>query len=96
MPTDSLLVAVCVVAMFVVFAAVLFWGDLQTRSKDWPTLPTASAAPSDRAGAPAAGPSGGRARLTGCNSDEPALLMHVNTPDACQRFGCGCSSEASF
>ena len=31
MPTASLLVAVCVVAMFVVFAAVLFWGDLQTR-----------------------------------------------------------------
>ena len=34
MPTDSLLVAVCVVAMFVVFGAVLFWGDLQTRTKD--------------------------------------------------------------
>jgi hypothetical protein len=33
MPTDSLLVVVCVVAMFVVFGAVLFWGDLQTRSK---------------------------------------------------------------
>jgi uncharacterized membrane protein len=33
MPTDSLLVTVCVVAMFVVFAAVLFWGDLQTRPK---------------------------------------------------------------
>ena len=33
MPTDSLLVAICVVAMFVVFAAVLFWGDLQTRPK---------------------------------------------------------------
>jgi hypothetical protein len=33
MPTESLLVAVCVVAMFVVFAAVLFWGDLQTRPK---------------------------------------------------------------
>jgi hypothetical protein len=33
MPTDSFLVAVCVVAMFVVFAAVLFWGDLQTRPK---------------------------------------------------------------
>jgi hypothetical protein len=33
MPTDSLLVIVCVVAMFVVFAAVLFWGDLQTRPK---------------------------------------------------------------
>jgi TRAP-type uncharacterized transport system fused permease subunit len=34
MPTDSLLVAVCIVAMFVVFGAVLFWGDLQTRHKD--------------------------------------------------------------
>ena len=34
MPTESLLVAVCVVAMFVVFGVVLFWGDLQTRSKD--------------------------------------------------------------
>ena len=31
MPTESLLVSVCVVAMFAVFAAVLFWGDLQTR-----------------------------------------------------------------
>ena len=33
MPTESLLVSVCVVAMFVVFAAVLVWGDLQTRPK---------------------------------------------------------------
>ena len=33
MPTESLLVAVCVVAMFVVFGAVLIWGDLQTRPK---------------------------------------------------------------
>ena len=33
MPTDSLLVSVCVVAMFVVFGAVLYWGDLQTRSE---------------------------------------------------------------
>jgi hypothetical protein len=33
MPTDSLLVSVCVIAMFVVFGAVLYWGDLQTRSK---------------------------------------------------------------
>lgn len=32
MPTDSLLVSVCADVMFVVFAAVLFWGDLQT----WP------------------------------------------------------------
>ena len=31
MPTDSLLVTLCVVAMFVVFAAVLIWGDRQTR-----------------------------------------------------------------
>ena len=33
MPTDSLLVTVCVVAMFVVFAAALFWADMQTRPK---------------------------------------------------------------
>jgi hypothetical protein len=33
MPIDSLIVAVCVVAMFVVFGAVLAWGDLQTRPK---------------------------------------------------------------
>ena len=33
MPVDSLIVAVCVVVMFVVFGAVLFWGDLQTRPK---------------------------------------------------------------
>ena len=32
-PTNSFLVTVCVVAMFAVFAAVLFWGDLQTRPK---------------------------------------------------------------
>lgn len=31
MPTESLLVTVGVVAMFVVFAAVLYWGDRQTR-----------------------------------------------------------------
>ena len=31
MPTDSLLVSICVIAMFVVFAAVLYWGDRQTR-----------------------------------------------------------------
>ena len=34
MPTESLLVAIFVVAMFVVFGGVLYWGDLQTRSKD--------------------------------------------------------------
>jgi hypothetical protein len=33
MPTDSLLVTVGVVAMFVLFAAVLFWGDRQTQQK---------------------------------------------------------------
>ncbi|WKA25534.1 hypothetical protein [Bradyrhizobium roseum] len=31
MPTESLLVTVGVVAMFVVFAVVLYWGDRQTR-----------------------------------------------------------------
>jgi hypothetical protein len=31
MPTESLLVTVGVVAMFVIFAAVLYWGDRQTR-----------------------------------------------------------------
>jgi hypothetical protein len=33
MPTDSLLVSIFVVAVFVVFAAVLFWGERQTRPK---------------------------------------------------------------
>jgi len=33
MPTDSLLVIIGVVAMFVLFAAVLFWGDRQTQPK---------------------------------------------------------------
>jgi len=33
MPTESLLVSICVIAMFVVFGAVLAWGDLQTRPK---------------------------------------------------------------
>jgi hypothetical protein len=33
MPTDSLIVSACVVAMFAVFAAVLAWGDKQTRPK---------------------------------------------------------------
>ena len=33
MPVDSLIVSVCVIAMFVVFGAVLMWGDLQTRPK---------------------------------------------------------------
>jgi hypothetical protein len=39
MPTDSLLVSVCVIAMFAVFAAVLFWGDLQTRPKNLANSP---------------------------------------------------------
>ncbi|UPJ48129.1 hypothetical protein IVB30_34325 [Bradyrhizobium sp. 200] len=33
MPADSMLVAAGDVLMFVVFAAVLAWGDLQTRPK---------------------------------------------------------------
>jgi hypothetical protein len=33
MPVNSILVASGVVVMFVVFAAVLIWGDLQTRPK---------------------------------------------------------------
>lgn len=33
MPIDSLIVSVCVVTMFAVFAAVLAWGDKQTRPK---------------------------------------------------------------
>ncbi|MCP3392488.1 hypothetical protein NLM27_27465 [Bradyrhizobium sp. CCGB12] len=34
MPVDSMLVAASVVTMFVVFAAVLAWGDSQTRPKN--------------------------------------------------------------
>jgi len=30
MPVDSLIVVVCVVAMFVVFGAALFWGDMKS------------------------------------------------------------------
>jgi hypothetical protein len=33
MPIDSMLVAAGVVMMFVVFAAVLAWGDQQTRTR---------------------------------------------------------------
>ena len=33
MPADSMLVAAAVTVMFVVFAAVLMWGDLQTRPR---------------------------------------------------------------
>jgi hypothetical protein len=32
MPVDSILLSVAVVSVFVIFAGVLFWGDLQTRS----------------------------------------------------------------
>jgi hypothetical protein len=31
MPYDSMLVCAAVVAMFTIFAIVLFWGDYQTR-----------------------------------------------------------------
>lgn len=31
MPVDSMLVSVGVIAMFTIFAVVLYWGDLQTR-----------------------------------------------------------------
>ena len=33
MPADSLFVTIFVVAMFVMFAAVLYWGEMQTRPK---------------------------------------------------------------
>jgi hypothetical protein len=33
MPIGSLIVSVCVVAMFVLLATVLAWGDMQTRPK---------------------------------------------------------------
>lgn len=45
MPPNSLLVSVCVVAMFAVFAAVLFWGDLQTRPKQLADLSAAKRRP---------------------------------------------------
>jgi hypothetical protein len=31
MPVDSILLSAAVVTVFVIFAGVLFWGDLQTR-----------------------------------------------------------------
>lgn len=31
MPADSIFVSVCVIAMFTIFAVVLYWGDRQTR-----------------------------------------------------------------
>ena len=61
MPTNSLLVTVCVVAMFVVFAAVLFWGDLQTRPKQLAELFPRQAPRLLIGRAPGAGPSAGRA-----------------------------------
>jgi hypothetical protein len=33
MPIESLVVSICVVAIFVIFAAVLAWGDRQTGAK---------------------------------------------------------------
>ena len=33
MPVDSMFVVVAVISMFVVFAAVLAWGDFHTRPK---------------------------------------------------------------
>jgi hypothetical protein len=33
MPADSIFVSVCVIAMFTVFAVVLYWGDRQTRPR---------------------------------------------------------------
>lgn len=33
MPVESLIFSICFIAMFVVFGAVLVWGDLQTRPK---------------------------------------------------------------
>ena len=47
MPVDSMLVAASVVLMFVVFAAALAWGDLQTRPSNWPNSPTRNAGRSD-------------------------------------------------
>ena len=41
--SDSMLVAASVVMMFVVFAAVLAWGDLQTRTKQLANNPTKNA-----------------------------------------------------
>ena len=67
MPTESLLVAVCVVAMFVVFGAVLIWGDMQTRPKQSARIPRINAARSD------IGRSPGRDRLQeGVLADEQA------------------------
>ncbi len=34
MPADSIIVSVCVIAMFTIFAVVLYWGDRQTRPQE--------------------------------------------------------------
>jgi len=46
MPFDAMLVSAAVAAMFVVFAGVLMWGELQTR----PARPTAVARAEKRRG----------------------------------------------
>ena len=45
MPVDSMLVAASVVVMFAVFAAVLAWGDLQTRAKQSAQQPNVNLRP---------------------------------------------------
>jgi hypothetical protein len=45
MPIDSMLVAAGVVVMFVVFAAVLAWGDQQTRTKQLAEQPNTKRRP---------------------------------------------------
>jgi hypothetical protein len=47
MPVDLMLVAACVIAMFVVFATVLAWGDFQNRPRQSAERPTPSAWRSD-------------------------------------------------
>ena len=51
MPVDSLIVVVCVVAMFVVFGAALFWGEMQTRPKQLAQQSSAKRRASTTAGA---------------------------------------------
>lgn len=41
MPADSMLISACVIAMFVVFAVVLYWGDRQTRPQQLSRQPDA-------------------------------------------------------
>ena len=33
MPADAIIVSAAVISMFVIFAAVLYWGEQQTRSR---------------------------------------------------------------